>query len=102
MQHTVRATRCHHHPRTATTPLTYEDHQAGPLVGPLLVAGHLLVGEEVGVSGVGAFSRGALSVLTTQAETPPQTSCSEKEEEGTENTTKTNKQSRSRSDSHRL
>jgi len=56
--------------------LTYEDDQAGPLIGPLLVTCHLFVGQEVGVSGgLGSLARRALPVLPAQTEAPPETGC---------------------------
>lgn len=51
--------------------LTDQNHQTGPLIGPLLVAGHLFISLEVGVSRIRALSGGSLPVLTTQPETSP-------------------------------
>lgn len=51
-------------------------------MGLLLVAGNLLVGQEVGVSQVGALSGGSLSVLPTQAEAPPEAGCKRGRTEG--------------------
>lgn len=51
--------------------LTNQDHQAGSLMGLLLVAGHLLVSLVFGVSRIGALSGGSLPVLTAQTEAPP-------------------------------
>lgn len=67
------STRCHyHHRRTfVTLSLTDQNHQTGPLIGPLLVAGHLFISQEVAVSRIRALSGGSLPVLTTQPETPP-------------------------------
>ena len=53
---------------------TYEHHQAGPLMGPLLVARDLFVGQVVRVSRLGPLARRALAVLPTQTEAPPEAS----------------------------
>lgn len=56
--------------------LTNQNHQTGPLIGPLLVASHLLVDQEIRISGFGALARRSLPIFATQPETPPQTSYS--------------------------
>lgn len=62
--------------------LTDKDHQARPFVRSLLVAGHLLIGQEVGVPQVRAVPQGSLSVLPTQTETPTKAGCIEVWREG--------------------
>lgn len=84
------STRCHCCcRRSRSEPLTDQDHESRPLVRPLLIAGHLLIGQEVGVPQVGAVSRGSLSVLPTQTETPSKASCGEVWRDGTAGSTQT-------------
>lgn len=60
-------------------PLTDQNHQTRPFIGSLLVAGHLLIGQEVCVAEVRGFARRAASLLPTQPEAPPQAGCREAE-----------------------